>query len=409
MITEIENFLTKEECDQLISNIEANNVRSSVAGSGSQASKTDSSRTSYTSNLDVNDSLTIEVKGRIASFLQQDLSKGEPIQGQKYEAGQFFRQHHDYFTGDSYTNHCLSSGNRTYTMMIYLNDDFEGGGTNFPSLDKTVEPKTGKAVFWENTKNGIPQHDTLHEGTDVVSGTKYIITSWWRENEWNGSEDVRLATEHHNRRPKSTDLKKVFSNHDNIPKFHETGFKVVKVPDDAWALIQEMYEDVKPTAREEVFEGKESIIPGTGKTSELLDVGQVYEKRDRLHQMLLPLHEEFARTKLEPSFIYGIRSYLRGAGLVAHKDRIATHHISSIIIVDKDLKCGCKNREFADDWPLDIQSHNGAWNQVYAEVGEMILYESAACEHARNYLFAGTYFRNMFVHYKLSDWQYVAE
>ena len=133
MITEIENFLTKEECDQLISNIEANNVRSSVAGSGSQASKTDSSRTSYTSNLDVNDSLTIEVKGRIASFLQQDLSKGEPIQGQKYEAGQFFRQHHDYFTGDSYTNHCLSSGNRTYTMMIYLNDDFEGGGTNFPS------------------------------------------------------------------------------------------------------------------------------------------------------------------------------------------------------------------------------------------------------------------------------------
>jgi len=409
MITEIENFLTKEECDNIILGIEANNVRSSVAGSGSQASTTDSSRTSYTSNLDVNVNLNVEVKGRIASFLQQDLGKGEPIQGQKYESGQFFRQHHDYFTGDSFTNHCLSSGNRTYTMMIYLNEDFEGGGTNFPNLDKTVEPKTGKAVFWENTKNGVPQHDTLHEGTDVVSGTKYIITSWWRENEWNGSEDVRLATEHHNRKTKSNDLRKVFTNHDNIPKFDESGFKVVKVPEDAWALIQEMYEDVKASAREEIFEGKDSIIPGVGKTSELLDVGQVYEKRDRLHQMLLPLHEEFAKTKLDPSFIYGIRSYLRGAGLTPHKDRIETHHISSIIIVDKDMKCGCRDKEFADDWPLDIQSHNGAWNQVHADVGEMILYESAACEHGRNYLFAGTYFRNMFVHYKLNDWKYVAE
>jgi len=47
---------------------------------------------------------------------------------------------------------------------------------------------------------------------------------------------------------------------------------------------------------------------------------------------------------IEPSFIYGIRSYKKGATLEKHYDRVETHHISSIIIVDKDLACGCKNK-----------------------------------------------------------------
>jgi len=47
----------------------------------------------------------------------------------------FFKPHNDYFSGSAYDKHCLQSGNRTFTLMIYLNDDFEGGGTNFPNMD----------------------------------------------------------------------------------------------------------------------------------------------------------------------------------------------------------------------------------------------------------------------------------
>jgi len=116
--------------------------------------------------------------------------------------------------------------------------------------------------------------------------------------------------------------------------------------------------------------------------------------RATIHKELQPLHEEFCGVSIEPSFIYGIRSYTKGATLINHVDRVETHHISSIIIVDKDLRCGCQHKEFADDWPLDIQDHDGNWHKVYAEVGDIILYESAICEHGRQEPFGGEYFRN---------------
>ena len=47
---------------------------------------------------------------------------------------------------------------------------------------------------------------------------------------------------------------------------------------------------------------------------------------------------------IEPSYIYGIRSYQKGSRLEEHVDRLETHHISSIIIVDKDLTCGCASK-----------------------------------------------------------------
>ena len=58
-------------------------------------------------------------------------------------------------------NHCLASGNRTKTVMIYLNDDFEGGGTNFPDIKKHIKAKKGSVLIWENMKNGELQkrHD----------------------------------------------------------------------------------------------------------------------------------------------------------------------------------------------------------------------------------------------------------
>ena len=403
MLVEIPNFLSYEECDKLIERIDESNTRSSVAGSGSDQSKYDSARTSSTSNLG-KEELSVSIQTRIAKELNIDLIRGEDLQGQKYDPGQYFRPHNDFFEGDSYTNHCLHSGNRTHTFMIYLNDDFEGGETNFPDLETSVKPEKGKAVWWYDMKDGELQRDTLHEGSDVISGSKYIVTSWWRERPWNNTLDYQLASVHHrNNAPPA----KTFSNWEDLPKIDPVGFKVVKVPEEAWSIIQEMYAEVKERGVEERFEGKESIIPGEGITSYIMDINSLPEKRLIVHNMLLPLHQEFAKESIEPTFIYGIRSYMRGAALQFHRDRIATHHISSIIIVDKDLACGCVNKPEADDWGLDIQAHDGSWHNVTAEVGEMILYESATCQHGRNTIFRGTSFNNMFVHYRLKDWEYV--
>ena len=391
MVKEIKGFLSKKECQALVEMIEANNVRSSVVVGGTDRSGVSETRTSSTSNLSPNDETVKSIQQKIADNLGIDIKKGEDLQGQKYQVGQYFKEHNDYFIGDAYDKHCLSSGNRTFTFMIYLNDDFDGGGTSFPKLKKIIKPELGKAVVWQNTINGEPQPETMHEGTTITKGIKYIITSWWRENDWNGAEDANLFA--------NLNKPKVYTSKEQIPKLTEKGFKVVKVPAETWAIIKDAYEILKNKKTEEVFEGKENVIIGGG--SDIYSFEHLTSIRSLIHKQLQPIHEEFCGAKIEPSFIYGIRSYKKGATLIKHVDRVKTHHISSIIIVDKDLRCGCSHKEFGDDWPLDIQDHNGEWHKVYAEPGEMILYESAICEHGRTEPFQGESFNNFYVHYKL--------
>ena len=391
MVKEIKGFLSKNECQALVEMIEANNVRSSVVVGGTDRSGISETRTSSTSNLAPNDPTVKSIHQKIADNLGLDIKKGEDLQGQKYEPGQYFKEHNDYFSGDAYDKHCLHSGNRTFTFMIYLNDDFEGGGTYFPKLQKTIKPELGKAVVWQNTIDGEPQPETMHEGTTITKGVKYIITSWWRENDWNGAEDANLFA--------NLNKPKVYTSKEQIPQLTEKGFKVVKVPAETWGLIKDAYEILKSKKTEEIFEGKESVIIGGG--SDIYSFEHLTTIRSLIHKQLQPMHEEFCGQQLEPTFIYGIRSYKKGATLIKHVDRVETHHISSIIIVDKDLRCGCGYKEFGDDWPLDIQDHKGEWHKVYAEPGEMILYESAICEHGRIEPFQGKSFDNFYVHYKL--------
>jgi len=391
MVKEIKGFLSKNECQALVKMIEANNVRSSVVVGGTDRSGVSETRTSSTSNLAPNNLVVKSIHQKIADNLGLNIKKGEDLQGQKYEPGQYFKEHNDYFSGDAYDKHCLSSGNRTFTFMIYLNEDFEGGGTYFPKLEKTIKPELGKAVVWQNTIDGQPQPDTMHEGTTITKGVKYIITSWWRENDWNGAEDANLFA--------NLNKPNVYTSKEQIPKLTEKGFKVVKVPAETWGLIKDAYEILKNKKENEVFEGKENVIIGGG--SDIYSFEHLTSIRSLIHKQLQPLHEEFCGQKIEPSFIYGIRSYKKGATLIKHFDRVETHHISSIIVVDKDLRCGCGYKEFGDDWPLDIQDHNGEWHKVYTEPGDMILYESAICEHGRTEPFQGESFNNFYVHYKL--------
>lgn len=177
-----------------------------------------------------------------------------------------------------------------------------------------------------------------------------------------------------------------------VPRLSPRGFEKVPCPAPAWQLIESTYRALLPSMAPESFAGKEAIIVGEGNTSNIMTLDQVPGMRLQLLDLLHPLHEAFAGRPITPHCVYGIRSYNRGATLAAHVDRVETHHISSIIIVDHDG---------APDWPLQIQAHDGQWHEVCAQPGEMILYESAVCEHARLQPLQGAWFRNLFVHYSL--------
>jgi prolyl 4-hydroxylase len=71
---------------------------------------------------------------------------------------------------------------RIATVLIYLNDEFEGGHTRFPNLGVSVTPVKGKAVFFwvSDRSNKHVYKETMHGGDPVTSGEKWIATQWIR-------------------------------------------------------------------------------------------------------------------------------------------------------------------------------------------------------------------------------------
>ncbi len=401
----IPQFLTNEECDHIVRLTEHGSVRSSVAGSGAQTVKYDEGRTSSTAVLHDTDPIVSNVNQKMYIELGIEAPYSEPTQGQIYEVGQEFRHHQDAFGKEAYHNHCLSSGQRTWTFMIYLNDVEEGGETDFPTLQKTFTPVKGTAVVWKNSSGtGTENPAALHAGLPVRRGRKVIITKWFRENVFNSAEDARLAKEYQEMTQPQQPVQKVFSKKEDLPKLSELGFKVVKVPQKTFQLITEAYNLLKPAPRPEYWNGITDFIHDSQGNApvEMFSMDAFTRIREIIAEELQPIHEEFIshRERLVPKWIYGIRSYKRGAILETHTDTLTTHHISSIVIVDKQVD---------RDWPLDIQDHLGRWHKVYAEPGEMILYESATNSHGRIEPFEGEYFRNFFLHYTLADYKFVPQ
>lgn len=402
-IFSIPQFLNQEECDYIVGLTQKSSERSRVAGTGTESAKYDAGRTSSTAVLWDDDPVISMVDQRMYTTLGIEKQYSEPTQGQIYEVGQEFRHHQDAFGKEAYHNHCLSSGQRTWTFMIYLNDVEEGGETDFPTIGKTFQPIKGTAVVWKNSSGtGTENSAALHAGLPVKKGRKVIITKWFRENVFNSTEDARLGKEYLEMTTPQTQVEKVFSKSEDLPKLSELGFKVVKVPEKTFQLITEAYNLLKPSIREENWNGITNFIHDSQGNApvDILSMDAFTRIREIIAEELQPLHEEFISNKerLVPKWIYGIRSYKRGAILEPHTDTLVTHHISSIVVVDKQVD---------RDWPLDIQDHKGRWHKVYAEAGEMILYESATNKHGRIEPFEGEYFRNFFLHYTLADYKFV--
>lgn len=181
-----QNFLSAKDCDLLINMIDAEAVPSSLY----TGTERDGYRTSYSCNVNPYDKDIQRIEQSICDLMGLENSHSEVMQGQRYEAGQEFKDHHDFFhESEKYWTKGESNngGQRSWTAMVYLNEPEEGGATAFPQLEYQVEPRKGMLLTWNNMGlDGRPNLNTLHAGTPVVKGTKYIITKWFRLNRWKG-------------------------------------------------------------------------------------------------------------------------------------------------------------------------------------------------------------------------------
>ena len=114
---------------------------------------------------------------RVADFFNvDDVECVEPFVHVKYEKDHFVDDHTDIFPG--------FPTNRVSTMIMYLNDDFEGGSTYFPDLDLRITPKAGNSLAFFYDKNT----PLIHRGETVTSGTKYIISAFVRDGKFTAED-----------------------------------------------------------------------------------------------------------------------------------------------------------------------------------------------------------------------------
>ncbi len=176
-------FLDSDACAALIAMIDSRRRPSTVSDYNGDASF----RTSETCDMDSADPLIVRLDAMLHAFIGLDPAHGEPVQGQRYAVGQEFKPHTDYFepSGSDFQRYCSESGNRTWTVMVYLNEPAAGGATRFMAIDKKVQAEGGKLLAWSNLRaDGTPNPSTLHHGMKVRAGTKYVITKWFRERPW---------------------------------------------------------------------------------------------------------------------------------------------------------------------------------------------------------------------------------
>ena len=177
------DFLGAEDCSALVRLIDADRAPSRIVGDHPDPEY----RTSETCNLDPYAPLTKRIEAKIAVLTGLDPAHGETIQGQRYAAGQQFKAHHDFFHvgKPGWDEQERMGGQRTWTVMIFLDSPQAGGQTFFPAAKLKISPRPGHLLAWNNLlDSGEPNESSLHQGLPVEAGTKHIITKWYLERPW---------------------------------------------------------------------------------------------------------------------------------------------------------------------------------------------------------------------------------
>ncbi len=185
------NLLSDEECDSLVSLSRAKLQRSSVVNASTGAYDIHPHRTSAGTYFNRGENELLQrIERRIAELVDCPLDRGEPIQVLHYEPGGEYKPHYDYFDPAHPGNRevLAQGGQRVATLIMYLNDVARGGSTVFPEIGLDVLPRKGHAVYFAYCDEaGALDVRTLHGGSPVGSGEKWIATKWFRQQPYVGA------------------------------------------------------------------------------------------------------------------------------------------------------------------------------------------------------------------------------
>lgn len=169
------NMLTEQGCRYLQQLAKPRLRPSFVIDPKSGQRRPDSIRTSNSASLgpDVEDLLVSLLNDRIAAASGTSRDQGEPLHILRYQGSQEYRLHSDVLP--------QASNQRIWTVIVYLNDDYEAGETAFPALNLKLKGKRGDALLFRNIDgNGKADSMMRHAGLPPENGEKWVATRWIR-------------------------------------------------------------------------------------------------------------------------------------------------------------------------------------------------------------------------------------
>jgi prolyl 4-hydroxylase len=184
------NVLSADECEQMIDAARRRLQPSTVVNPETGAYDLHADRTSSGTYFERGENpLVARIEQRIGDLTGCPVENGEPIQVLHYTPGAEYKPHHDYFDPAQPGNDRVLAmgGQRIATVVMYLNDVEAGGSTVFPSLGLDVMPRRGSAVYFAYANaSGETDPRTLHGGSPVDAGEKWVATKWLRQRRFGG-------------------------------------------------------------------------------------------------------------------------------------------------------------------------------------------------------------------------------
>ncbi|MFT3728708.1 MAG: 2OG-Fe(II) oxygenase [Terricaulis sp.] len=184
----IRNFIPAPACNWLIKYGRKNLQRAAIQDAAKNgAFVVDDARTNSVAPTSIlQHDLVIQLTNmRIAAMTGIPIAQQEATNILHYARGQQYAPHFDFIREHEeagFAHELRSMGQRVLTFLIYLNDDYEGGETAFPLLNWSFKGKAGDALmFWNLSAAGEREQLSLHAGTPVTKGEKWLLSKWMRQ------------------------------------------------------------------------------------------------------------------------------------------------------------------------------------------------------------------------------------
>ncbi|MGH8177423.1 MAG: 2OG-Fe(II) oxygenase [Steroidobacter sp.] len=180
----IEGFMSAAECDWLIERGRPSLRRAMVYRDSAKPRTADTRTNSEAPFTLFNADIVLNlIRERMSSATRAPTTFFEVAKLLHYEPGQQFALHADFLQINTpeLLREVAARGQRAATFLVYLNDDFEGGETDFPRIPFRFKGGRGDALLFSNIDPaGAPDYDTVHAGLPPTRGEKWLLSQWIR-------------------------------------------------------------------------------------------------------------------------------------------------------------------------------------------------------------------------------------